>query len=191
MNNARIPVRPLSYSNMGATLANFKGTFDSVDSLPVVNVESNDYAIVNDNLYTYENGTWVQYDNAVPYTIPNAKELIVDYNNHIIYICDENRNIVKAIGAGSGNHKTISISSNSESWVYNSDVNAYINTINVEGIKDTDFPIVDIVLSDDYNVAKEELNEYKKIYKIITFNGHIEVYSNSPTSRDIDIILKY
>ncbi len=190
IDNARVPVRPLSYSSMGASLANFKGEFNSIDSLPTTNVESNDYAIVNNNLYRYENGAWNQHDNAIPYTIPNAKELIVDYTNHIIYICDENRNVVKAIGAGSNAHITATISSDTDLWVNDSEKNAYMQTIDITDIKETDYPIIDIVLSDEYNTALEELNEYKKIYKIITFDGYIEVYSNSPVSIDLNIILK-
>ena len=85
---------------------------------------------------------------------------------------------------------TATISSAQESWVLDSDKGAYIQTIKLEDILETDYPIVDVCLSDNYNTALSELNEYGKIYKILTFNGYIDVYANAPTSVDLNIILK-
>ena len=85
---------------------------------------------------------------------------------------------------------TATISSAQESWVLDSDKGAYIQTIKLADILETDYPIVDVCLSDNYNTALSELNEYGKIYKILTFNGYIDVYANAPTSVDLNIILK-
>lgn len=85
---------------------------------------------------------------------------------------------------------TAVVSSAEGSWVLDSDKGAYIQSIGIDDILETDYPIVDVCLSDNYNTALEELNEYGKIYKILTFNGYIEVYANAQTSIDLNIILK-
>lgn len=85
---------------------------------------------------------------------------------------------------------TATISSTGNSWTLDSSKGAYIQTIELEDILETDYPIVDVCLSDNYNTAFNELNEYSKIYKILTYNKYIEVYANSATSIDLNIILK-
>lgn len=85
---------------------------------------------------------------------------------------------------------TATISSTGNSWTLDSGKGAYIQTIELEDILETDYPIVDVCLSDNYNTALNELNEYGKIYKILTFDGYIDVYASSKTSVDLNIILK-
>ena len=189
--NARIPVRPLSYDKIG-NISNFKGEFSSYSSLPTTEVEENDYAVINGNLYVYDGNSWTQRDDVTSYVIPNEKEIIVDYDNGTIYVCDKNRNVVKASSAGGGSPKHLftTISSSENLWNFDTEKHAYKQTIDLADIKGIHYPIVDIILSDNYTTALEELDQYKKIYKILTFDGYIEVYSNNPISINLNIILK-
>ena len=66
----------------------------------------------------------------------------------------------------------------------------YIKSISIENILESDNPIVDIQLSDDYETSLKELNEYSKIYKILTYDGYIKIYAKEPVSIDLNIILK-
>lgn len=51
----------------------------------------------------------------------------------------------------------------------------FTKTVTVSGIQSTDNPIVDIVLSDDTETAKAELEAYGKISDITTSNGSITI----------------
>lgn len=66
----------------------------------------------------------------------------------------------------------------------------YKQIINIADIKETDYPVVDVVLSEDYETAMNELSNYAFIYKILTFNGYIEVYSIKPTEVELTIVMK-
>ena len=239
----RVPNRPLSYDKI-SEITNYKGVFDSVSDLPS-DAKDGDYAHVGEDTYKYSNG-WNKL-NPQYFINPIKKELIIDYVNHTIYLCDADGNIIRASASANqiitevmnkitndpeyitqlqitineetgekvslekgladtiGQLKTIreewdskssvhnvtaTISSAQESWVLDSDKGAYIQTIKLADILETDYPIVDVCLSDNYNTALSELNEYGKIYKILTFNGYIDVYANAPTSVDLNIILK-
>ena len=70
------------------------------------------------------------------------------------------------------------------------DAAPYTQTINVSGIAASDNPIVDVVLSDDYDTATTELEEYAKIYKITTDANSITVYATEATENAINIQLK-
>ena len=54
----------------------------------------------------------------------------------------------------------------------------------------TDNPIVDVLLSEDYNTAMDQLNSYAFIYKITTFDGSIKVFATEPTEVDISLQMK-
>lgn len=58
----------------------------------------------------------------------------------------------------------------------------YIQQIPVPGIKSTDMPIVDLVPSDDFSAAKNEIEAYAKIYRIRTSTDKIAVYATDVTS---------
>lgn len=77
-----------------------------------------------------------------------------------------------------------------DNWVLGDDGNLYIQTINVADILESDYPDVDIVLSDDYHKAMSQLENYGFIFKILTFDGHIDVYATEPISVDLNIYLK-
>lgn len=54
----------------------------------------------------------------------------------------------------------------------------YSKTINVAGIKSTDYPIVDVQLSADVAAAKLQLTAWACVSRIVTNNGSITVYCN-------------
>ena len=82
------------------------------------------------------------------------------------------------------------VSADEEKWADTDGDAPYIQTINLEGILETDYPIVDIDLSDDYGTAVDELDSYSRILKILTFDGYIEVYATEPTSVALNIYMK-
>lgn len=82
------------------------------------------------------------------------------------------------------------ISADEDKWADTDGDAPYIQTINLEGILETDYPIVDIDLSDDYGTAVDELDSYSRILKILTFDGYIEVYATEPTSVALNIYMK-
>lgn len=75
-------------------------------------------------------------------------------------------------------------------WVSTNGEAPYVQTISIPEIKEIDCPIVDILLSDVYAVAMDELNSYAFIYKVTTFDGYIKVYATEPTTTLIKIQIK-
>ena len=82
------------------------------------------------------------------------------------------------------------ISADADNWSDTDGDAPYKQTITLEGILETDYPIVDINLSDDYGTAVDELESYGRIMKILTFDGYIEVYATEPTSVALNIFMK-
>lgn len=81
------------------------------------------------------------------------------------------------------------INPGSSYWTSNGEA-PYTQQINVESILETDYPIVDIKLSDVYATAMEELNNYAYIYRISTHNGYIIVYATQMTEVALTIQMK-
>lgn len=79
---------------------------------------------------------------------------------------------------------------NSNPWVATDDGAPYIQKVNITEIKETDYPIIDILLSDSYDIAMDQLNSYSKIYKVTTADGYIKVYATEPTTSLIKIQIK-
>lgn len=61
--------------------------------------------------------------------------------------------------------------------------------IYVPGIKETDYPIVDLYFPNITDIDATT-SEWAKIYRITTENDQIRVYAKEPTSIDIPIILR-
>ena len=76
----------------------------------------------------------------------------------------------------------------STSWSGSS--SPYTQTININGITANDNPIVDIIPSTDYTTAKNQLDDYEKIYNIVTNANSITVYAYEKTTTDLLIQLK-
>ena len=67
----------------------------------------------------------------------------------------------------------------------------YTQTISVNGILETDVPIVDIYLANtNYADIEAQLIAYSYIYRITTTNNSITVYANEPTETAIQIQMK-
>lgn len=75
-------------------------------------------------------------------------------------------------------------------WVATDNGAPYIQKVNITEIKETDYPIIDILLSDSYDIAMDQLNSYSKIYKVTTADGYIKVYATEPTTSLIKIQIK-
>ena len=63
----------------------------------------------------------------------------------------------------------------------------YTQTISVDGMLSADNPMVDIVVSDDFSIAETQLESFGYIYKIVTSDGSVTVYSTEPTTTEVTI----
>lgn len=63
----------------------------------------------------------------------------------------------------------------------------YTQEVAVEGLLASDKPIVDVVLSSGYESAMAELDAWANIYRIVTADGKITVYSAAATETAINI----
>lgn len=66
----------------------------------------------------------------------------------------------------------------------------YTQTISVVGILATDNPIVDIVPSNNFEMAEAELEAFGMIYKIVTGDGSITAYASEKTSASVPVKMK-
>lgn len=66
----------------------------------------------------------------------------------------------------------------------------YTKTVALTGILETDNPVCDIVVSDTYATAEQELIDWSNIYKITTDNGSITLYAKEPPVGAMTIQLK-
>ena len=63
----------------------------------------------------------------------------------------------------------------------------YTQEISVSGMTAEDHPIVDIMPSDTYSDAEEQLSEWRKIYRFVSGSGKITVYATEKTTKAIPI----
>lgn len=70
------------------------------------------------------------------------------------------------------------------------DAAPYTQDVTVNGILETDTPIVDISLGDIYETVQKQLDSYAYIYKILTFDGYIKVYATEPTQDDLTVQMR-
>ena len=66
----------------------------------------------------------------------------------------------------------------------------YTQQIKVDGILESDTPIIDISLGDIYETVQKQLDSYANIFKILTYDGYIVVYSSKPTEDDVNIQIR-
>lgn len=85
---------------------------------------------------------------------------------------------------------TAQISSLETDWTDTDGGAPYVQDIDIADMKEEYYPVVDVTLSDDYDTAMKELDSYLYIYKILTYNGKITVYSSKPIAIDLNIVLK-
>lgn len=82
------------------------------------------------------------------------------------------------------------IAAGEDAWTSTNDAEPYTQTITVADILSIDNPVVDVLLSEDYNTAMGQLNSYAYIYKITTFDGSIKVFATKPTEVSINLQMK-
>ena len=66
----------------------------------------------------------------------------------------------------------------------------YTQTINIEGLKETDNPHAMLKQSSDFNTAKVELSEYSKVFKGTTAEGSITFFAKDKPTTNLEIINK-
>ena len=94
----------------------------------------------------------------------------------------------KAIAATHFETLTSTILGGSEHWT--GEEAPYTQRITVENALETDIPIIDISLGNDLSVIRNQLDNYSYIYKIMVYDGYIDVYAMQPTEVDITITMK-
>lgn len=67
----------------------------------------------------------------------------------------------------------------------------YTQVVGLNGVKDTDVPVVDIILNSDFDTAMEELNSYGFLYRVTTGNNQITVYTTEKTTVQLRLQLKF
>ena len=82
------------------------------------------------------------------------------------------------------------IAGGESAWESTNDSEPYTQTITVADILASDNPVVDVLLSEDYNTAMDQLSSYAFIYKITTFDGSIKVFATEPTEVSINLQMK-
>lgn len=121
------------------------------------------------------------------------KELIVDYEKHELYVTDEAGEIHQVTSAGGGvlvQNYEVPVKSGEDNWTATDGNAPYIQEITVYGITEADYPIVDVILSANFDVASEELENYAYIYKINTSADKITIYATKPTAVDLTLVIK-
>lgn len=82
------------------------------------------------------------------------------------------------------------IKSGTSNWASTNGAAPFTQEISVPDILVTDNPIIDIIMSDSYDTAMNQLNNYAHVYRISTFDGKIKVYAIIPTNIDLKIQIK-
>lgn len=85
---------------------------------------------------------------------------------------------------------TAVIKGGDSNWTATDSKEPYTQTITIADMKESYYPVVDVVLSDDYDTAMDELSNYAYIYKILTYDGSIKIYATHPTKINVSIVMK-
>lgn len=220
-NTARVPVRPLTYENKdlanpkeivvdyttgeiyicdkNKNLVNVTADVAKVTEQVIEKINENPEAFVDTVEIELPDGDKVSISESVitsMLAIDDLKELLgytTDSSGHVHFKSD---NLVSTEDRTKWNKKldgyrlTSTISSNDSKWSQ-TDANLYVQKINLDGITAADYPVVDIMLSNDLDTIKSELNSYANICKILTYDGYIEVYAMEKSNVDINIQLQF
>ncbi len=228
---SRIPTRPLSYDNkdlaeakeilvdynsheiyvcgINGQIVNVTASVTKVVQEVITQIEK-DSTIIGESTIELPDGTSVILNEALLKAIVDIEELqeslglIKDEETGNIIlkipaadvVTDNNKQFVTAEEKRTWNNKTdtiqitASIPAGEDMWTSTDGEAPYTQKVIVTDIKETDYPVVDVRLSDIYADAMEELNNYAYIYKILTYDGYIMVYAGEPTERALNIIMK-
>lgn len=227
---ARIPTRPLSYDNkdlaeakeilvdynsheiyvcgVDGQIVNVTASVTKVVQEVMTQIEQ-DSTIIGESTIDLPDGTSVVLNEALLKALTEIEELqeslglVKDDLGNIVLkipasdvVTDSSKQFVTAAEKESWNNKTdtiqltASIPAGEDKWTSTSGEAPYTQKVTVAGIEETDYPVVDVKLSDIYADAMEELNNYAYIYKILTYDGYIMVYAVKPTEKALNIIMK-
>lgn len=67
----------------------------------------------------------------------------------------------------------------------------YSKVIAVAGILESDTPIVDLILPDDYGTVQDQLIEFNKVYKINVVDGSITLYATEVPTAEVTMKLMF
>lgn len=81
------------------------------------------------------------------------------------------------------------VKSGVSAWTKVSDIQ-YTQTITVDDILETDNPVIDVSVSDDYSAAENQLINFDYIYKITTANKSIKVFATKYTDTTLTLQIK-
>lgn len=82
------------------------------------------------------------------------------------------------------------IKSGTENWTSTNGAAPFTQEVSVPDMLVSDNPVIDIIMSDSYDTAMNQLNNYAHVYRISTFDGKIKVYAIIPTNIDLKIQMK-
>lgn len=85
---------------------------------------------------------------------------------------------------------SVVVPSGEDRWTPTDGSVPYIQEVPLEGILATDNPTIDVIMSDDYSTAMNELNNYAHIYRISTLDGKIRIYAIRPTNINLTLQLE-
>lgn len=172
--------------------------------------EDNQQTIINNVNITLENGDVVSLNEA----ITDALKRIEDLEQFFDFTYDEEGNItninikVEATDVEETEEKQFVSQEEKEKWDDKADIfritatimggtsawegskEPYTQVVNIPEILESDYPVVDVVLSEVYQTAMDQLNSYAYIYKILTFDGYIKVFASNPTEVTLQIQMK-
>lgn len=183
----------------------------------IFNTEENKQTIINNVTITLENGDVVSLNDAIIGAISRIEDLeetIKNFDNVFKFEYDSEGNItnisvnIEATDVTETEEKqfvsqtekdewndkskvfqlTAVISAGSSAWTGSAE--PYTQQVTVPKILESDYPVVDVVLSEVYTTAMDQLNSYAYIYKILTYDGYIKVFASKPTEVALQIQMK-
>ena len=118
------------------------------------------------------------YSFSVPNFEVDAKGRVIEASNKTITIPSKSKEIFEAtLNPGSA---------------YQAGTDSpFIYTLAISGMLSTYNPMVDLILSDDYSKAQEELSEFGKIYSIETHDGSVTISATDELNTSLPLTLKF
>lgn len=130
-------------------------------------------AITKNGLFKFDSDTGDAYE-CLKKLFGNAETSNMDIIDNLITALQNGKATVE--------NKTATIGT---SW--NGDNAPYSQEIAVDGLFATDAPIVDIVLSETLEAAKQEEKDWAKVYRIVASANAIKVYAKEKTTVALNI----
>lgn len=215
---ARVPSRPLSIENKNAAvnkelivdyvnhniyIKDEKGNIVDITSNVIEKVIENikeNPTNITDITIELPSGESITISEAITQLITkigNLEEILNDINLSADNIeTTEDKQFVSQLEKDKWDSKhtivniTASIKSGSSSWTSDNGNAPFKQIVDIPEIKFSDYPIIGLLLSNAYSTSLKQIDNYGYIYRILTFDGYIEVYSNKYTEIDLTIMIK-